>query len=304
MITTVSQVGGSRHAVDPPTIESGCSGIACEANSMLTVIVVLGALALGTVAFLSAVRRARSAVSDERKRLLDEYEAFLDFAERVANVPVAPRPDGGRPIGPLGSSSREDTGLGEVRSAYRDTVMAVPHYETDYGESLQEHMATELSPALASAVVEGSQFTPAIRDPLVASAKSAAHDRRVLADQLENERADLEAAENELEGLSHRFEVTDGNGLLDRTFPDLQARWGRLNALQDDCAALLERRQKQLRDRTPSTGTRLQSPAAVSDYLYDDLDVDFPVLSAGTDLMERIEAEKDHTVEALTERRR
>lgn len=304
MPSTVSQVGGSRHAIDPPTIESSCSGIACEANSMLTVIVVLGALALGTVAFLGCVRRARGAVSAERERLLDEYEAFLDFAERVGNVPVAPRPDGGRRIGSLAAASRSDSGLGDVKSAYRDTVMAVPHYETDYGESLQEHMATELSPALASAVVDGSQFTPAIRDPLVASARSAAHDRRVLADQLEDEHDDLEAAEGELEGLAQRFETTDGDGLLDRTFPDLQARWGRLNGLQDDCAALLERRQQQLRDRTPSTGTRLQSPSAVSDYLYGDLDVDFPVLSAGTDLLERIEAEKDHTVQALTERRR
>ena len=305
MVSTVAQVGGSRHAIDPPTIESSCSGIACEANSMLTVIVVLGALTLGTVAFLSCVRRARSAVSFERERLLDEYEAFIAFADRVAKIPVAPRPDGGRPMsGPLVSNAQEDSGLGEVRDAYRDTVMDVPHFETDYDESLQEHMATELSPELASAVTEGSQFTPAIRTPLVASAKSAAHDRRVLADQLDDELADLEDAEERFTDLSQRFEVTDGEGLVDRTFPDLQARWGRLNGLQDECSAMLARRQAQLRDRTPSSGTRLQSPTAVSNYLYGDLDVDFPVLSAGTRLLERIEEEKRHTVEALTERRR
>ncbi|AGN02443.1 hypothetical protein L593_12520 [Salinarchaeum sp. Harcht-Bsk1] len=300
----MSQVGGSRHAIDPPTIESTCSGIACEANSMLTVLVVLGALTLGTVAFLSCVRRARSAVSFERERLLDEYEAFLAFADRVANIPVAPRPDGGRPMGPLVSKAPEDSGLVQVRDAYRDTVMDVPHFDTDYDESMKEHMSTELSPELASAVVEGSQFTPAIRNPLVASAKSAAHDRRVLADQLDDERSDLEDAEDRLTDLSQRFEVTGGEGLVDRTFPDLQARWDRLNGLQDDCSAMLARRQAQLRDRTPSSGTRLQSPTAVSDYLYADLDVDFPVLSAGTRLMERIEEEKRQTVEALTERRR
>lgn len=272
---------------------------------MVTVIVVLGAITLGTVAFLSAVRRARSAVSFEHERLLDEYEAFVEFADRVANVPVAPRPDGGRPAsGSLVTSTQEDAGLGEVRTAYRETVMDVPHFETDYDESLEEHMATELSPELAAAVVDGSQFTPALRKPLVVSAKSAAHDRRILADQLDDELADLEDAEDRLTGLSRRFEVSDGEGLVDRTFPDLQARWSRLDGLQEDCSGVLQRRQAQLRDRTPSQGTRLQSPKAVSDYLYADLDVDFPVLSAGTRLLERIEEEKDHTVEALTERSR
>ncbi|WP_248516483.1 DUF7260 family protein [Salinarchaeum laminariae] len=301
----MAQVGGSRHAIDPPTLESGCSGIACEANSMLTVIVLLGAIALGTVAFLGCVRRARGAVSFERERLLDEYDAFLEFADRVANVPVAPRPDGGRPMsGPLVSGAKQDSGLSEVRSAYRDTVMSVPHFETDYDESLQEHMATELSPELASAVVEGSQFTPALRQPLVKSAKSAAHDRRVLADQLHDELDDLEDAEGQLSDISKRFEITGGEGLVDRTFPDLQSRWRRLDGLQSECSSMLERRQAQLRDRTPSSGTRLQSPTAVSNYLYADLDVDFPVLSAGTRLLERIEDEKNNTVRALTERRR
>jgi len=304
MTSTVSQVGESRHAIDPPAIESGCSTVACDAVSIITLLAVLGALTLGTVAFLNAVRRARSATDSERERLLDEYEAFLAFADRVAAVPVAPRPDGGRPMPGAMAATTDAPGLHEVRTAYRETVMSVPHYDADYGETLQEHMATELSPELASAVVEGTQFTPTIREPLLKSARNAAHDRRILADELSEEQADLEDAETELEDISRRFEVTDGDGLVDRTFPDLQARWGRLSELESACSSLLERRQQQLRDRTPSTGTRLQSPTAVSDYLYADLDVDFPVLAAGTELLERVREEKHRTVEALTERRR
>lgn len=303
MASTVSQVGQSRHAIDPPTLESTCSGVACDVNAMLAVLVVLGALTLGAVAVLGCVRRARTAVSFERERLLDECEAFLEFADRVTGIQVAPRPDGGRPV-PGTLLTDAGGGLEKVRTAYRETVMSVSHYDSDYDESLQDHMAAELSPELASAVVDGAQLTPAVRRPLVESARSAAHDRRVLADELADELDDLEDAETTLVELSDRFEATGGEGLLDRTFPDLQARWGRLGDLRTDCQDLLERRQQQLRDRTPDGGTRLQSPTAVSTYLYGELDADFPVLDAGTRLLERIEAEKRHTLEALTERRR
>lgn len=165
-------------------------------------------------------------------------------------------------------------------------------------------MATELSPELAAAVSNSAHLTPAIKQPLVASARSAARDRRILVDQLDDELEDLDDAERELSRVAKRVEVTGGDGLVERTFPDLQSRWERLDGLQDDVRELLERRQRQLRDRSPGGGSDLATPDDLSTYLYGDLDVDFPVLSAGTDVLERIESEKDATVEALTRRRR
>lgn len=304
MTSTVTQVGGSRHAIEPPAIESGCSGLACEVNTMVAVVLVLGALTLGAVAFLRCVRHARQACEFEHDRLIAEYQAFLEFADRVANLSVAPRPDGGQPqSGPLVTEA-SNQGLKAVERAYRDTVMDVPHYDSDYDEPLEKHMATELSPELASAVSQGTQLTPAIKQPLVHSARSAARDRRILADQLDDEREDLEDAEEQLSELAKRFEVTDGDGLLDRTFPDLQSRWERLGDLETDCRDLLERRQSQLRERAPGGGSELATPDDVSTYLYGDLDVDFPVLDAGTQLLERIQTERRETVKALTERRR
>ena len=304
MVSTVPQTGGSRHAIEPPTLESGCSGLACEVNTMVAVLVVLGALTLGAVALLRCVQHAQTACSFERERLVDEYEAFLAFADRVAALQAAPQTDGGQLVSTPLVAQTANTGLRDVQDAYRETVMAVPHYDTDYDEPLEAHMATELSPALASAVQQSDRLTPAIRKPLVSSARSAARDRHVLIDHLEAERDDLEDAEATIQAISDRVQVTDGQNLLHRTFPDLQSRWRRLDGLQDDCKELLERRQRQLRDRAPGGGSDLTTPADVSNYLYGQLDVDFPVLSAGTELLERVETEKRRTVQALTERRR
>lgn len=298
------KLSASRHAIDPPTVESGCSGFTCDVNTLLLLVVVVGALALGAVALLSCVRRARESCEFERERLVAEYEAFLEFADRVLDVQVAPRPDGGRLMGDtFVGASQKDRSMERVEEAYRETVMDVPHFDDDYDESLKEHMAADLGPELAAAVADGRPLTPSVQKTIVASAQTAAEDRKVLIDQLEEELSDLDDAEGQLRSISNRFQRTDGEGLVHRTFPELETRWRRLEALEGDCADLLEERQGQLRDRAPDRGTRLQSPTAVSGYLYGDLDVDFPVLSAGTRLLDRVREEKRHTLRALTRRR-
>lgn len=299
----MTQVGGSRHAIEPPSIESGCTGLTCNLETMIAIVVVLGAVSLGAVALIRCVQHARRACSFEHERLVAEYEAFLEFADQVADLTVAPRPDGGQQMTPMVARTGGD-GLEDVKDAYRDTVMEIPHYETDYDEPLEKHMATELSPQLAVAVSQSDQLTPAIRNPLVASARSAARDRRILADQLEEELSDLDDAEGTIQGISDRVQMTGGEGLLQRTYPELQSRWRRLDGLQADVQELLVERQQQLRDRAPGGGSELTTPEDVSNYLYGGLDVDFPVLNSGTELLERVEREKRETVKALSERRR
>lgn len=291
--------------IDPVGVWSGCSGLASETSAMLTAAGMLGLLTHDTAVSLDAIRRAPKLVAEERERLREEREAFSAFADRVERVPVATRADGCRSTG--GSwmaGTRTRGGLQSVHDAYRQSVMAVDHYETDYDESLEEHMATELSPELAATVVNGSHVTPALRRSLAESARNAARDREVIIDNLDDECTDLEAAADRLCGIVNQFEVTQGDGLAERTFPDLQTRWRRLENLQTESEAVLDRRQHQLRQQSSVCLAHDRSPVAVSTYLFNDLDADFPVLATGTKLLERIETEKQHTVEALTERRR
>lgn len=265
----------------------------------------LGFFTVCTAASLVPVRRAQRLVAAERDRLLDEHEAFGGFADRVECVPVGAGPDDSHTTGRSLLTGMQSGGrLQVIRDTYRESVMAVEHFETDYDESLEEHMAVELSPELAAAVVDGSQVTPALRRSLVDSARNAVCDRRVVIENLEDERADLEEATDQLCAIASQFEVTEGEELVERRFPDLQARWRRLDGLQTECETVMDRRQEQLHQRPSVCLSHDRSPVAMSSYLFNDLEVDFPVLAAGTSLLERIEAEQRHTVEALTERRR
>lgn len=266
---------------------------------------VMGAITIGAVACVGTVKRARDSVVLERNRLLDEYDAFEEFADRVEGVSLPAHSDGGQPTGgSLIADTRSSGSTRGIRDAYRDTVMAVPHFETDYDEPLDEHVAAEMSPELAEVIVNGSHLTPTIRRSIVVSARNAASDRRVVVDHLEREIADLKEASDRLDSIAEQFEVTEGTGLVDRTFPDLQARWRRLGDLRTECESLLTRRQTQLREQASVRFSPNHSPVDVSRYLYSALDVDFPVLSTGTIILDQIEAEREHTVEALTKRRR
>nr|WP_248517943.1 hypothetical protein [Salinarchaeum laminariae] len=271
----------------------------------MTMVTIFGVLAPDTDGSIDAVRRAPAEVNAERDRLLEEYEAFTEFADRVEDLSISTRSDGGRSREAFLLASKQPAGqLQSVRDAYRDTVMAVDHFDTDYDESLEAHLTAELSPEIASSVIDGTHLTATLRRSIVAGARNAVRDRHVVIERLADERTDLQAAADQLAAIAKRFERTDGDELTERTFPDIQTRWQRLHEHQEECEALLARRQQQVSELSSVGISNGRSPVAVSTYLFDDLDVDFPVLDAGTKLLEQIDAEQRRTVEALTERRR
>ena len=78
-----------------------------------------------------------------------ERDAFDAFADRVATITVdSPRP----PALMAGSvdTSGTSSATAALREEYEATVMAVPHYDDVYGESIEENASAEFGPDLAS----------------------------------------------------------------------------------------------------------------------------------------------------------
>ena len=135
----------------------------------------------------SPLARALDVVDSEIEYARDERAAFDRFRARLANVDPTPTCNSDATATSAGatgiaavSTRTEPTpepSLREVRTAYRETVMAVPHYESEYADTLRESLATEFAPAVAAQVADGTRLTAPVYSALLAGSESASEDR-------------------------------------------------------------------------------------------------------------------------------
>lgn len=295
-----------RKPISPP--ESTCSDVVeCAVTNPDPVALVLLLAAASVVLLfvtlaLAHVAGARSLLEDERTRVADEAEAFAAFARRVADVEVAAAPvtDGGPATTAL-RTPQPDGGLDEVRDAYRETVMGVPHYRAEYDESLPTNMGLEFGEDVADAVDDGPGLTPQLRATLVERSRTAQRQRIELLHQLGTEAEALDDAETTLDRCRRSATRLEDADLDDRSFDDLVAEWRLLEDRRQTAETTLTERQETVQERTRETGTRPGGPS-FEQYLYGPMDVTYPVLSEGTSLIERLERARSQVERALASR--
>jgi hypothetical protein len=216
---------------------------------------------------LAPVRTARQRVETERAEVAAERRAVGAFRDRVASLSTVARTGTDRRPGTgtvtVGANA-PGTDLSAVRTAYRETVMAVDHYESVYGDDLPESLAAEFGPELAVAVGDGAggRLSPQLRSALVAAAEESRDDRAAFLDTLDGEAASLEAAGDAFAELLDRAgEAPDGRTAdetaLDRVESVVAGRQERLN-------------------RTPAL--RRTDGHDLCSYLYEGADWTYPVL--------------------------
>ncbi|MWG33504.1 DUF7260 family protein [Halomarina oriensis] len=153
---------------------------------------------------LQSIETAKRYLRTERTELGTEREAFRTFADRLSRQRFTARGgDGG--LGAVRSLRRPADGgsvTGEIRRAFRETVMAVDHYDDIYGESLDEHLRSELGPDIAAVVTSSAAPSPTLRGALLAAVEEAIADRRALSDLVEGEWDSLVDARRRLEPLA------------------------------------------------------------------------------------------------------
>ena len=254
------------------------------------------------------LRAARAALRVERRRVVDEREAFRAFRDRVSSVPAAdgvarrdaPAADGRRGVGgnrlsgggawaPTGGAGVPGSGLAAVRDAYRETVMAVPHYEAEYDDTYERSLAAEFGPELAYALTRTAGFHAEYRRSLLGAVDTAIAERDAFRDALETETESVENAASRLAPVRDEIEAIDGEvrGRADSAdatepaspgFGALDACRARVGALRDDCDRTAARRQRVIADHDRSLA--LPDDLDLPTYCYHDLDVSYPVLAA------------------------
>ena len=251
------------------------------------------------------IRAARATLRVERRRVVDEREAFRAFRDRVSSIPAADgvtrrdapangsravggnRPHGGGTWTPTRGAAVPGSGLAAVRDAYQETVMAVPHYEAEYDDTYERSLAAEFGPELAYALTRTAGFHAEYRRSLLDAVDTAAAERDAFCDALATETESVERAASRLAPVRDEVEAIDGEvpGRSDSApesaspgFGALDACRARVEALRDDCDRIAARRQRVIADHDRSLA--LPDDLDLPTYCYHDLDASYPVLAA------------------------
>jgi hypothetical protein len=255
--------------------------------------------ALAVLACVTRIPDALSAVTEERKRTAAEQAAFGEFSTRIAALEVTAIESPPATTGTGLNPSEPDTAasLEDVRAAYRDTVMAVAHYEKEYDEPRGEHMAAEFGPDLAGIVESNDVLTPQLQAALIQASDAARQERTSFCRTLDREHDALTDARQRLQDISNTTKRLTTTPLSQRSFDDVLGAESRLQRLKADCESLLKDRQQHLHEGPSRDGIQLQ------EYLYGPRSWTFPVLDDTLDCLSRLREVERRIVQAVSRRR-
>ena len=294
-----------------------CTSLSCELSAMATEPgVVTGVVIAGLVAFIAFayVRDAKACCRRERRRVLDERDAFEEFAERVSGLDPAPvDTTGGGFDGPVIGAHRTgsarspgDIRLRNVLDAYRDTVMSLPHYTEEYDESVAESLAAELGPDTTTSLATNGTLSPALQSTLVDRGRQAARARTSLADAIDEEiddLADMEATLTEVDRQRSRLnEHLEGVPNSSRVDASIDV-WERLGDLESRCDDMATDRQATIRNPPMDTdATADEAAMTFREYLYGPMDGPrYPVLASVASLADRIREDRSRVARHVSD---
>jgi DNA repair exonuclease SbcCD ATPase subunit len=173
--------------------------------------------------------------------------------------------------------------------------MSVSHYEEEYDEPIQVNMTAELGEEVAAAVFDGTRFTRKLKQGLISQCNEARRRRAELLTTLDREERRLVDAEADLSDIESALESETPETTRELSFPELSDRWERLGVVEDRCQDLLDEHAATRRN-TPEERPEFR------EYVYRSLPSEYPVLSDGTRLLDRIGDCRRTVLRALTRR--
>lgn len=230
----------------------------------------------------SRIEAALAIVAEEIDIVGAERRAFESFLDRLEDCEPATQPAGA--TGSLADSGVTSTLVGQsatsggarqVPTAYRETVMAVPHYDSEYDDSLVESMRTEFGDDLASYVVSGTDLPPPVYDRLVAATERVIEDRDTFLSALQRERTSLEHVRDELTEIRRLAGLDDGTENGPDATPSRSDE--RVRDLESRCESLSVRRQERIHSRSVADISGVAEDSLTT-YLYAELEATCPTL--------------------------
>jgi len=237
------------------------------------------------------IDRALTRIDRECELLEAERDAFRALLRRISGIQMDL--PGSTDVGTGGAAAvatsfghRQSGSLHEIREAYRETVMAVPHYDTEYDESLEENLTAECGHSLANRIVDGEGLPPTVYEGFLGACKRAHRERERTLQYVKRERDSVGRYGSKLDDIESAV-VEAGERIPSASDTRTLSRIdGTLAGLESRCSDLAEERQEQIHERsaTDVDGSELGFLA----YLYADLETTTPVLADVASCLETI----------------
>lgn len=248
------------------------------------------------------LRDAKSAIQAERDSLLTERDAFRQFVREVESMPVSDGIRGDATVVTTVAGTSGTRQLRRVREQFRETVMNVPHFEDEYDEDLRECLVAEFDDRTATALLDGGQFSRPLKERIRYQATTAQHRREQLLEALSTELESIETSQETLQTVGDELEnaVDADTELFKKSFRKLSERYRSLRRTEARYEQLLADRQRDIH-RVNGSYSRSEAPF-LQEYLYEDLDVRFPVLAAVSEQILEIRVRRRSVLDEITRR--
>lgn len=255
----------------------------------------------------------RQALREERERTEIECEAFEEFATRIVDLQPASRPsirqsaqrssqsaDSAVTIQskPISSGGSRDT-LETLRNDYESTIMSVPFYEAEYGDTYEESIREEFGPELATALTRSDCFSPIAKQVLLAEIEEARADREAFITTCEREHASVDEAAAMLKPIEEELQSVESISFDDQGFGALEAHRARLLTIKDNCEHAATTRQATIHHHRTEYSLPVDAPD-ICVYLYEEFETAYPILCLCSDLARRIENYRQQVERAMS----
>lgn len=247
------------------------------------------------------IHHALASVQDEQIHVAGKQVAFDEFERNVQGIPAdstgshaeavqtttggAITATASRIIG--GISSSEDR-CHEVREVFAETIRPHSIEDTDEPESLLETIREELGGDLAVtlATQKGGRFTSTTKRAVLSASAERRQELMVMEQALDAEEDSLQSAIETVETTIDWLVEANETPLTDLDFDELQARHETLATHRTQCNQIAHDRQAFLNRTTSHEAAVGINHRTLTEYLYAELPVNYPVLVTSTRLDE------------------
>lgn len=228
------------------------------------------------------IEDALEVVTNEQQIIAAELDAFEEFCSAVEST--TPRSPTGVTAATRHRRSAAD-GFASLRSAYRETVMATPHYDEEYGESLAQNVECEFGTDVAAMLTSNSPFGDHHKQVLTCKTRELIEDRKRLCSALATERESLERFRDPVRSVLDAVESFERVDPVVES-PSLSDGYRkRMDTIERRCHTLVEKRQSEIVGDRRALSLPISGPDLPS-YLYAELPVTYPVVAPLTTVLE------------------